>query len=364
MCVDRVTPGGTPDVVDTFSLQLSGSMHKNSFLYAGADISADWIDVACQVDDATLERRFANEPNGHQELIAWLREPAKSARVVVEASGVYSTDLCLALHAASRIEVMVLNPRAARDYRRSQMYRSKTDRIDAAVLSDYARRMPFTPWKPPKGDVRELRQVARRIQALTVDRTREKERLHAAQSTQTTSAVVTNDIEVNIRHLKRRIKELTRQAMKIIHRSAMLQRAYQHVTSVRGIATKSAVQLLGELMVLPTGMSVRQWVAYAGLDVKHHRSGRSVERRARISKEGNMRIRRALFMPAQVAIQHEPNVRAFYEKLVHQRGKPKMVAVVAVMRKLLHAIYGMLKHGQDFAGDKFYQIPEKPLATA
>jgi len=176
--------------------------------------------------------------------------------------------------------------------------------------------------------------------------------------------VVTNDIEVTIRHLKRRIEELTRQAMKVIRRSASLRRAYSPVTSVRGIATKSAVQLLGELMVLPEDMSVREWVAHAGLDVKHHRSGRSIERRARISKEGNMRIRRALFMPAQVAIQHEPNVRAFYEKLTEERGKPKMVAVVAVMRKLLHAIYGMLKHGQDFVGDKFYQIPEKLLATA
>ena len=117
-------------------------------------------------------------------------------------------------------------------------------------------------------------------------------------------------------------------------------------------------------MVLPEDMSVREWVAYAGLDVKRYRSGRSVERRSRISKEGNMRIRRALFMPAQVAIRCEPNVRAFYKKLVEGRGKAKMVAIVAVMRKLLHAIYGMLKHDQDFQGEKFYQIPEKVVATA
>ena len=243
--------------------------------------------------------------------------------------------------------------------------RSKTDKIDAAVLCDYARRMPFTPWQPPENDLRELRQVARRIQALTTtDCTRERERLHAAKATQTSSAVVVNDLEVNTRHLKRRIDEMTRQAMKIVRRSSVLSRAYEHVTSVGGIAEKSAVQLLGELMVLPDDMSVREWVAHAGLDVKHYRSGRSVERRSSISKEGNMRIRRALFMPAQVAIRCEPNVRAFYKKLVEGRGKAKMVAIVAVMRKLLHSIYAMLKHGQDFEGEKFYQIPKKAAATA
>ena len=101
-------------------------------------------------------------------------------------------------------------------------------------------------------------------------------------------------------------------------------------------------------------MSVREWVAHAGLDVRHHRSGTSVEERPRISKMGNRNIRRALFMPAQVAVRFEPAVQGFYERLVG-RGKPKMVAIVAVMRKLLHAIYGILKHDAPFDGAKFYQ---------
>lgn len=85
-------------------------------------------------------------------------------------------------------------------------------------------------------------------------------------------------------------------------------------------------------------------------------SASSVRAPGRISKEGNAQLRRVLYMPAQVASRHEPNVRAFYEKLL-ARGKRPMVAVVAVMRKLLHSIYGMLKHGRDFDGEKFYQIP-------
>jgi transposase len=225
----------------------------------------------------------------------------------------------------------------------------KTDEIDAAVLCDYALRMPFTPWRPPDGDAGELRQLARRIADLTVERAREKNRLRTARATRTTSAVVTNDIAVNLRHLDRRIDEMVRQALKVVARSARLLEAYGHLTSVRGIAEKSAVLLLGELLCLPEEMSVREWVAYAGLDVRQHRSGRSVEARPRISKEGSVHVRRALYMPALVAVRCEPAVGAFYARLVGE-GKAKMVAVVAVMRKLLHAIYGMLKHDADFDG--------------
>ena len=215
-------------------------------------------------------------------------------------------------------------------------------------------RMPFASWEPPEDDFEVLRQIARRIQALTVECAREKNRLHASQASERTAEVVTNDIEVNIRHLERRTGELVRQAMKVVEETAELSRAYELITSVRGVGQKSAVQLLGELMLLPAGMSVRQWVAHAGLDVRHHTSGTSVQERPRISKVGNRNIRRALFMPAQVAVRFEPAVEAFYERLV-DRGKPKMVAIVAVMRKLLHAIYGMLKHDAPFDGTKFYQ---------
>jgi transposase len=329
------------------------------------------------VSSAAL-RCFANNEAGHQALITFLTD-AQAAdgaspggaspggaspggaspggapiRVVVEASGIYSVDLCHSLSAAEGIEVMLLNPRVAKDYRCAHLQRSKTDRGDAALLCDYALRMPFVRWQPPATEYTALRQIARRIQALIVEQTREQSRLRAARSSQHTAAVVINDIEVNLRHLQRRIDEMVRQAQKLIAATAELARAYDLLVSVRGIATKSAVQLLGELMLLPADMSVREWVAYAGLDVRHHQSGRSVREKPRISKVGNANLRRILYMPALVATRQEAAVNAFYHHL-QARGKPKMVALVAVMRKLLHSIYGMLKHDTPFDGTKFYQ---------
>ena len=118
------------------------------------------------------------------------------------------------------------------------------------------------------------------------------------------------------------------------------------------------MRLLGELLVLPDDLTAPQWVAHAGLDPRPYESGTSIHRPRRISKVGNRHLRAALYMPALVAIQHEPNVKAFYSKLV-SAGKKPMQAVVAVMRKLLHAIWGMLKHDQNFDGNKFFKLAEK-----
>ena len=121
----------------------------------------------------------------------------------------------------------------------------------------------------------------------------------------------------------------------------------------------SAVHLLAELTLLPVGMDVRQWVAYAGLDPHEYTSGTSVHKKVRISKAGNQHLRRALYMPALVAVQHQPHLRAFYQHLI-QRGQTQMQALVATMRKLLHAIFGLFKHDQFFHGPKVYARLDTP----
>jgi transposase len=329
------------------------------------DVSKDHVDVCCfDATGSRRTRRFPNTPAGHRRLLGWLGPTP--TQVVVESTGRYSLDLTLTLYATEGTQVMVANPKALRGFAKAQMRRTKTDAVDAEVIAeviaDYARRMPFEGWEPPTEVVRDLQAIARRIQALTVDRARERNRLQSTTDSASASRVVVNDIEVNLRHLARRINELIRQATRLVESDEQLRAACGHLTSVRGIAQKSAVLLLGELATLPDDMSVRQWVAHAGLDPKKHESGTSVKSPERISKVGNARIRRALYMPAHSAIRHEPRVGAFYEKLL-RKGKPKMVAIVAVMRKLLHAIYGMLKHGEDFDGEKFYATSQTALAT-
>ena len=327
-------------------------MHKRT--EAGIDVSAKVLDVAACRDGKTLETaQFANTAAGHRQLVKWVTKRGRPARVVLEATGVYSLDVALALHAAAHVQVMVVNPRAARDFARATLQRSSTDATMAATLREYVQRMRFVAWVPPAPAVRELRALARRITALTAERVREKNRLHAAQATCDTPAAVVRDLEVNLAHLERRVAGLTQQARTLIAAHPELQAAYAHLTSIKGIATASAVQILPELLVLPADMSVRQWVAHAGLDPRHWQSGSSVHLPARISKVGNVHLRRALYMPALVAVRYEPQVKAFYEHLL-AKNKAPLQALVAVMRKLLHAFYGMLRTQTDFDGAKFF----------
>jgi transposase len=321
---------------------------------AGIDVSKDVLDVAvCREGERLETARFDNDAAGHRTLVRWLTKSGRTARVVLESTGTYSLDVALALHRARGITVMVANPRAVKQFAGALMQRSKTDLTAATALREYAARMPFVVWQPPAAEVLALRGIARRIAALVVERTRERNRLHAVQATAERPAVVANDIEVNIRHLERRIELLTAEAVTLISAHAELHRALERLTSVPGIAAHSAVQLLPELLVLPDGMTVRQWVAHAGLDPRACQSGTSVDKPARISKVGNAHIRRALFMPALVAVRHDPHVKAFFDHLV-ARGKKPLQAYVAVMRKLLHAIYGMFATKTTFVGDKFY----------
>ena len=321
---------------------------------AGIVVSKDVLDVAVRRDERRLETaRFANDAAGHTKLIRWLTKGGRTVRVVLESTGTYSLDVALALHRARAVTVMVANPRAIKQFTGALMQRSKTDLTAAVALRDFVIRMPFVAWEPPAAHVLELRGIARRIAALVVERTRERNRLHALHATAQASLIVCNDIEVNVRHLERRIELLSAQAVALIGQQAELQTAFDLLVSVPGIAAHSAVQLLPELLVLPETMTVRQWVAHAGLDPRAHQSGTSVAKPARISKVGNAHLRRALYMPALVAVQHNPHVRAFFEKLV-ARGKTPLQAYVAVMRKLLHAIYGMFTTRTTFVAAKFH----------
>ena len=324
----------------------------------GIDVSARTLVLA--VEAPRGDRRHLEVPNtpiGHRQLVRRLTKSDRSARVALEASGIYSLDLALALHRAPRIEVMVVNPRAARDFAKAFLQRSKTDALDATVLLEFVRRMPFAAWQPPRDQALALRALARRITALIKMRSQVKNRLHATEHCQELPVAIRRDIEVNLRHLDRRIERLTRQAVDVAWEDPQLRLDLVHLTSVRGIARSSAIRILGEVRVMPEGLSPRQWVAHAGIDPRCFESGESINKPARISRVGNRYLRAALYMPALVASHHEPHVKAFYDELIARGKKPKQ-ALVAVMRKLLHSIHVMLRHGNDFDGEKFRALAQ------
>ena len=330
------------------------SLSSCAVLYCGIDVSAATLAVAVQPEgsDHFDERGFANSAAGHRKLIAWLLKRGAAVRVSLEATGIYSFDVALALDGAEGIEVAVLNPRTAHQFAES-LRRSKTDAADAVALAEYSRRMPFVAWARPSRAALELRSISRYIQTLSEEHARLKNRLHAARGSASTSRCVREDLRKSMAGIAKRLLRLRREARMAIDADAGLRRKFAHLTGIKGIGEVSAVQLLGELAGLDPEMTVRQWVAQSGLDPVHQVSGTSVHKPSRISRRGNRHLRRALYMPSLSAARSDPHMKAFYTLLL-ERKKTRMQALTAVSRKLLHAIFGIFKTDTAWNGAKLF----------
>jgi transposase len=321
----------------------------------GVEVSARELVVARKAKQGVRLETLANTPAGHRQLLRTLTRGGQRVRVVLEATGLYALDLALLLSAQPLVAVMVANPRAVRHFAQAMMQRSKNDRLDAVVLLEFAERMPFTAWVRPKENALALWAIARRLQALTGLCTAEKNRAHAASASRAIPAAVRRDIAQSLLFHRRAMNKLRRLARQSIAADPQLQQRYALLRSVPGMGEISAVQTVAELLLLPDDRDVRQWVAYAGLDPREYSSGTSVRKHTRISKVGNRHLRRALYMPALVASRRDPHLRGFYEHLL-ARGKKKRQALLAVARKLLHAIYGMFRSQRPYDGARVYPL--------
>ena len=336
----------------------------SNMIYAGIDVgSEELVVVTCKEGRNSTPVVFPNNPSGHKRICRRITETGFVTRVCVEATGVYTLDLAFALHSHPGIEVMVLNPKLSRRFSEASGKRGKDDKVDAASLADFSRRMDFRPWEPPSKTALEVRMITRRVYSLTKARAKEKERLHAAEVSSVTPKVVIDSIKQSIEFIGQQICELTDVARKLLESDDQLRRKLDLLKSVKGIAEKSSVMILSELAALPDGLGPRQWVAQAGLDPVLETSGKSVYVKKGISKRGNKYLREALFMPALVASQYQQGIKNFKQGLV-KRGKPKKLANVAVMRKLLHSIWGMFEHNQQFDDEKFHKTKRKKTDAA
>jgi transposase len=326
-------------------------------VFAGIDVSARELSVAvrCERGDGEAVKTFNNNAAGHKALLAYLLRGKGRARVCLEASGNYSLDLALTLQAHRQLDVNVVNPRRARRFAESLGERSKTDPVDARVLCEYALRMPWVSWVPPDLLTLRLRALTRTIEALTIMQTQEKNRRHSLLACQALPRLVIRELQHHLNYLELRITRLRREARRLIARNLELDRRFRLMLTTPGIGETSALQILGELAVLPDSLDARQWVAFAGLDPLQFTSGTSVEKKPRISRGGSRHLRRALYMPALVAIRHEPHLRAFYQRLL-ARGKAPLQAIVAVMRKLLHAFFAMFRSNHSYDGSKLCPV--------
>jgi transposase len=180
---------------------------------------------------------------------------------------------------------------------------------------------------------------------LESDRQRQRNRLHALQHAACPSSTVLENLHQQIDFLTHQIDHVQQAIQDHIDHHPDLKQQRDLLDSIQGIGPLTAAKLLGEYGDMRQFTDVRQVVAFAGLNPRHHQSGTSVKGHTSISKMGRSSIRAALYMPAVVAKRANPRLAAFADRLA-SRGLCQMQIIVAVMRKLLHFAFGVLKSGQ------------------
>jgi transposase len=320
-------------------------MSQLPFAHLGLDISKATLDAALLPPNQSKSRSkvFPNTPTGFANLVTWINHHTSGpVHACLEATGTYSDGVALFLHEAG-FTVSVVNPLRIKGFAQSELSRNKTDRADAKLIALFCRQHQPPAWTPPPPERLALRSTLRRIEAVTLG----------------ADSAVAKSIAIVIACFDDELKRLNQQLRSQVAASPELKRQSQLLDSIPGIGFLTAVRILAELDSVDQYSDSHQFTAQAGLTPRQHSSGTSVKAPSRLSKLGNSRLRKALFMPAVVAKNRNPLLAVFCQRLL-DRGKPKMVVVCAAMRKLLQIAFGVLKSGQPF--DPNYSQNSKKFA--
>jgi transposase len=310
----------------------------------GVDIAKASFEVFLINEAKTAHSQFRNNNNGFTDLSRWLRKKGVSqVRVCLEATGSYAEPLAQYLFEQEHI-VYIVNPVRIKAYAQSELLRNKTDRVDAALIARFCKQDDQSlPWSPPPREVSELQALMRHLEDLQSTRLQYINRLESTSK----SNEVTDSLQEFIKIVDQQIEHTQELIDKHYDKHPDLRNRRDLLTTIPGIGEKTANVLLSEITRWDSYNNARQLAAYAGLTPKKHDSGTSVRSRSRLSKIGNARVRRALYLPAVVARHHNPIIKALSDRLT-ERGKAKMAIIGAAMRKLLHLAFGVLKTGKPF----------------
>ncbi len=309
-------------------------------LVVGVDIAKHKFDVARLEANKYKHKKFDNTPDGFAAFIAWLATfDDNKVLICMEATGAYSIPLAEFL-VQSDYPVAVVNPAKIKGFAKNELSRAKTDKADAKLIARYALEKQPSLWTPPPANIREPQALLRRVEDLLEMRQMEKNRLDTAD------ASIAESIKTVLTQLEKELKATRKRIQRLIDQDPDLKRRRDLLETIPGIAEASSAHLLVALSEHYHFTNAKQAVAFAGLNPALNESG-TWKGRTRISKMGDPLLRAKLYMPAVVAGQHNPIIRAFRLRLEANR-KNGMAIVCASMRKLVHIAFAILKSGQPF----------------
>lgn len=315
--------------------------------YLGVDVAKAKLDCAL-LDVSTGKIKSKVVPNtaeGFRTLLEWLgKQKAPEPFVVMEPTGVYHEAAALALTDAG-LKLALVNPAQFRKFAQGLGIKTKTDKVDSAVLARYGMTQRPPAWQPPSASVRRLKALLTRRDAVADDLQREQNRQEANELSAAPEAA-RESIKQSIEFLATELKRLQRMIDDHIDQDPDLRGKKELLETIPGVGPRVSDHMTA-LLASRTFERAEQLAAYLGLVPVQWESGSSVHGRPRMSKAGPAYLRKLLYMPAVVAARYNPHIKALKERLL-AKGKSKMAAVGAAMRKLAHLCFGVVNSGKPY----------------
>lgn len=320
--------------------------------YLGMDVAKAKLDclLLSETGDKGKSKSVANSRSGIADLMAWIGKQHISSNelhVVMDATGVYHEQAALAL-ANAGVTVSIVNPAQVKNFGRGLAVRTKTDGMDSYVLARYGDLLKPVAWTPPSPEARILQALLARRDAVVQDLQRERNRQEKADATDT-PALIQQSLSDSIEFLSKQLAKLQQDIDQHIDYHPSLKNDLALLQSIPAVGPQVGSNMLAVIHSHNFG-TAEQMAAYLGLVPVERQSGSSVMGRARLSKAGPARIRAMLYMAAISATRCNPHVKAVYDRLL-ARGKSKVSALGAAMRKLVHLCFGVIKTRQSYQRD-------------
>ena len=345
----------------TLSMLPKGTILKQS---VGIDVSKDKFQ-AC-FSQRQLDKPFrimsshsytCNEV-GFEDFSVWIeqhRQAAVELHFLMEATGVYYETLAYYLKSKGyRVTVLLANKVKA--YAKTLDHRSKTDVIDAKVMAHMALERELPVWTPPSAKMLLIKRLCRERMAYLDEKTSISNRLHAQNYSHNPNDKSLERSQAFLDFLDNAVKEIEKEVLQVIKSDPEIQERFDNVCTIKGVGLITAATIIGETNGFTLFENKAQLVRYAGYDVKEFKSGETVEKEPRISKQGNGHIRKALYFPAIVSVKNNEVLKNLYTRVVTTTSI-KMKAYVAVQRKLLVLMYTLYK--KNVAFDPNYEQTQK-----
>ena len=316
----------------------------NILFNLGIDVSKAKLDNALRLANGKHRDKVAsNNPKGFDELSAFLArqgaEPANT-HVCMEATGIYWEAVALFLVNAG-FRVSIVNPAQIKAFGQSRLVRTKTDKADARLIAGFCHERNPEPWQAPSRNEQMLRALVLRLDAVQAMHAQESNRLEVARE------VLKTNIEEHLEWLDKERARLTQQIRQHIDQDPDMKDKQTLLESIPGVGEHTIALLLAFAISPDRFENARQAVAFAGLNPRLHESGSSVRGKPRMSKVGHAFLRKALYMPAMATLYRTKWGKRFFNRL-SATGKPPMLIIGAMMRKLIHVAFGVLKSRKPF----------------